>query len=189
VVDPVHRQAYFNTYAVVAVANGDLAQVHAMDTSPQTADNRTLALVFSISRLYVAIALLREGDPIRVEELLHSALAHAERTQGRRSTVACLHAVAMAAALLERNEIARAQAILAHRVDVMERFVFPDAILLAYETLVRLAVAQGDERRGGYSTAWGSMVTPVRCHGSYSPALRCASTCTHARGTPSRRRC
>ena len=149
VVDPVHRQAYFNTCAVLAVANGELAQVHAMDTSPapDAADNRTLALVFSISRLYVTVALLREGDPIRVEELLQGPLAHAERTQGRRSTVACLHAVGMAAALLERNEVARAEALLAHRVDVMERFVFPDAILLAYETLARLAAAQGDERR------------------------------------------
>ncbi|WP_218511718.1 LuxR C-terminal-related transcriptional regulator [Variovorax sp. dw_308] len=149
VVDPVHRQSYFNTCAVVAVASGELAQVHAMDTSPapEAADNRTLALVFSISRLYLAVALLREGDPIRVEELLQGPLAHAERTQGRRSTVACLHAVGMAAALLERDEVARAEALLAHRVDVMERFVFPDAILLAYETRVRLAAAQGDERR------------------------------------------
>lgn len=149
VVDPVHRQAYFNTCAVLAVANGELAQVHGIDTSPapDAADNRTLALVFSISRLYVTVALLREGDPIRVEELLQGPLAHAERTQGRRSTVACLHAVGMAAALLERNEVARAEALLAHRVDVMERFVFPDAILLAYETLARLVAAQGDERR------------------------------------------
>ena len=148
VVDPVQRQAYFNTRAVVALAEGDLARVHTLDTqAPSTTSNRTLALVFSIARILVAIASLREGDPIRAEELLQPALTHAERTQGRRSTVACLHAVGIAAALLERNEIARAEAMLAHRVDVIERFVLPDAIVLAYETLARLAAAQGDERR------------------------------------------
>ena len=147
VLDPTHRQAFFNTRAVVAIARGDLAPVLAMDTGANATGNRTLALVFAISRLFVSLAWLRSGDPQSAETLLEPMLAHADRTQGRRSTVACLHAVGLAAALLERNELARAEAVLAHRVDVIERFVLPDAIVLAYETLARLASAQGDERR------------------------------------------
>jgi LuxR family maltose regulon positive regulatory protein len=62
--------------------------------------------------------------------------------------VACLHAAVLAAALLERDQPAAAQAMLANRLDVIERTGFPDTILVAYRTLANIAFIQGDERHG-----------------------------------------
>jgi LuxR family maltose regulon positive regulatory protein len=146
--NPVHRVAYANSLALVELHQGNTTRAHALDAeSPAATSNRSLLLAFSITRLFSGIAYLREADPLGAEALLHPALVHAERTQGRRSVVACVHAACLAAALVERNEIARAEAMLAHRMDVIERFVFPDAILVASEALVKIAVAQGNDRR------------------------------------------
>jgi LuxR family maltose regulon positive regulatory protein len=146
--DPVYRVAYTNTLALVELHQGDTRRAHELDDeSPAATANRSLLLAFAMARLFSGLAYLNEADPQRAEALLQPALTHAERTQGRRSVVACLHAACLAAALFERNELARAEAMLAHRMDVIERFVFPDAILLGSQTLARLAVAQGDERR------------------------------------------
>jgi LuxR family maltose regulon positive regulatory protein len=146
--DPVHRVAYANTLALLELHQGDSRRAHALDTeSPTASSNRSLLLAFALTRVFSGLAYLHEADPQRAEALLQPALVRSERTQGRRSVVACLHAACLAAALYERNELARAEAMLAHRMDIVERFVIPDGILLGTCTLARLAEAQGDERR------------------------------------------
>lgn len=145
--DPVHRVAYANTRALIELQDGRSQRAHEIDASAPATTNRQMLLAVAFSRLFSALACLREADPQRVEELMHPGLVHAERTLGRRSTVACIYAAAIAEALVERNEIARAEAMLAHRMDVIERFAYPDPILIASHALARLAVAQGDERR------------------------------------------
>ncbi|MCC6193511.1 MAG: AAA family ATPase [Burkholderiales bacterium] len=146
--EPVHRVAYANTLALVPLHRGDAQRARSLDTrAPQSTDNSSLRLALAIGRSFVAHSYLRNGEIAPMEELLQPAVVYAERTLGRRSTVACISAVHLAAALYERNELARADAMLAHRVDVVERLVAPDTIIVAYRTLARLAVAQGDERR------------------------------------------
>jgi LuxR family maltose regulon positive regulatory protein len=146
--DPVHRVAYANTRSLMGYHDGDTGAAHALDALPQPSTaNRNMLLALALGRMFSACAYLREADPLRVEEILHASLVHAERTLGRRSNVACMYAACLAEAQVERNEIARAEATLAHRMDVVERFVFPDPILAASRALARLAMAQGDERR------------------------------------------
>lgn len=146
--EPLHRVAYANTFALVALHRGDAARVRALvGNAPLNTDNPSLRLALAIGHSFAAASYLREGETVPVETLLQPALVHAERTLGRRSTVSCVFAVYVAAALHERNEIARADAILANRVDVIERIVAPDVVVVAYRTLARIARAQGDERR------------------------------------------
>jgi len=84
---------------------------------------------------------------IRLQRKRHCAsLAEAE-AENRRGMIACLHASVVAAALLERDRLAEAQAVLANRLDVVERCGFPDIILCAYRTLARIVLGQGDQRR------------------------------------------
>jgi LuxR family maltose regulon positive regulatory protein len=53
----------------------------------------------------------------------------------------------VAPALVDRNQPAAAQALLANRLDVIDRCGFPDNLLCAYRALARAALRQGDERR------------------------------------------
>lgn len=146
--EPLHRVAYANTLALVALYRGDAARVRALvGNAPLHTDNPSLRLALAIGHSFAAASYLREGETMPVEALLQPALVLAERTLGRRSTVTSIFAVYLAAALHERNEIARADAMLANRVDVIERMAAPDVIVVAYRTLARIARAQGNERR------------------------------------------
>src|SRR5205085_33644 len=81
------------------------------------------------------------------EETLRAALAEADRGGGRRSMVSCLYAPVLACALQQRGEHEAALAMLADRLDAIERVGLPDAILHAYLCLARACLARGDERR------------------------------------------
>jgi LuxR family maltose regulon positive regulatory protein len=95
----------------------------------------------------IALEHLRDGDAHRAEEVLRPLLFQAERIGGRRGMIACLYAPVLASALLERGESTEAQAMLAYRLDVIERTGAPCTILHAYRTLTYLALDDGDERR------------------------------------------
>jgi LuxR family maltose regulon positive regulatory protein len=56
-------------------------------------------------------------------------------------------AALLAAAVWERGRPEEAQALLANRLDVIERDGLPDTVLLAYRTLARAAIAAGAEHR------------------------------------------
>ncbi len=146
--NPVHRIAYANTRALVALHSGDTERVRRLETNlSPAADGESLELAVGIGRLFVGWSHLWDGDTYKAEAMFRPALAQAERQAGRRSIVASQFAAGLAVTLLERNEPAAAQALLAHRLDVLERNGAPDTVLLAYGTLAGVAVCQGDERR------------------------------------------
>ena len=53
----------------------------------------------------------------------------------------------LAAAVWERNQPAEAAALLANRLDVLERSGLPETVLLGYRTMARVAAADGAEHR------------------------------------------
>src|SRR5206468_7018859 len=97
-------------------------------------------------RMIVGLSHLWDGNAYKAEAALRSALVDAERDAGRRSVLASMFAPIMAAALFERDQPAAAQALLANRLDVIERATLPDAVLHAYRTLACIAMNEGDER-------------------------------------------
>jgi LuxR family maltose regulon positive regulatory protein len=56
-------------------------------------------------------------------------------------------AAVLAAACWERNRPDEAGALLANRLDVLERSALPEAVLLGYRTMARIAAAEGAEHR------------------------------------------
>ncbi|GAB3097460.1 LuxR C-terminal-related transcriptional regulator [Lysobacter terrae] len=137
-----------NVGAFVAFHRGDtertrmlLAQLAALGREG------SLHLAHALSRMLVGLSHLWDGNPRLAEEEMRPALLLAEREEGRRSMIACLHASVLAAALLQLDQPAAAEALLANRLDVIERCGFPDNILVSYRTLVYAALAQSDERR------------------------------------------
>ncbi len=145
--DPLYAQAYRNNLAIVAMLNGASEPARRLEARVPASSNPSMQLVTALSHTIAGLAHLWDGNAYKAEATLRAALTDAERTFGRRSVIACLFAPVLAAALLERNDLAGAQATLANRLDVVERIGLPDVVMLAYLTLARLALARDDERR------------------------------------------
>ena len=93
------------------------------------------------------LSYLWEGQVLLAEKLLRPTLARAELDLGRRSPFTCMLAAVLAAACWERNQPDEAGALLANRLDVLERSALPEAVLLGYRTIARIAAAEGAEHR------------------------------------------
>jgi len=94
-----------------------------------------------------SMSCLWEGQVHQAEAQLRPALRHAETALGRRSTFACMLAALLAAALWEKDQPAEATALLANRLDMLERSGLPETVLLGYRTMARIANAAGAEHR------------------------------------------
>ena len=146
--DPLQRIANRNAQSVIALNAGDTSEARRLLAElPPGFDRDNALLPVAHRTLMVALSYLWEGDALRVESTLAPALAAAERTAGRRGVVASVYAALLAAAVLDQGRPFEAEALLANRLDVIDRFGLPDAILIAYRTLAHVALAEGDERR------------------------------------------
>ncbi|HEY4081643.1 MAG TPA: LuxR C-terminal-related transcriptional regulator [Burkholderiaceae bacterium] len=99
------------------------------------------------SDLIGGMSLLWEGQVAAAEAQLRPALRRAEVEFGRRSTFASMLAALLAATVWEQGQAGEAQALLANRLDVLERSALPEAVLLGFRTLARVASAEGSEPR------------------------------------------
>jgi LuxR family maltose regulon positive regulatory protein len=147
--NPVYASARGNTLAIVATHAGDTARAREfVDGLVRRYDGEeAMRLPLTFSRTGAALSYLWDGRPQLAYEVLRAALADAERREGRRGSIPCLIAPLASAARLELGDVEGARALMAGRLDVVERVGSPDALWLAYRTLLYLALAQGDERR------------------------------------------
>jgi LuxR family transcriptional regulator, maltose regulon positive regulatory protein len=95
----------------------------------------------------IGSSYLWEGHVDLAAQKLRAALARADDESGRRSPLSVTLASALAAAQWERNETGEAAALLANRLDVLERRAPPDAIITGYVTAARVAALAGNEQR------------------------------------------
>jgi LuxR family maltose regulon positive regulatory protein len=90
---------------------------------------------------------LWEGRVDLAAQVLAPTLAAAEAALGSRSPFATMVAALLATAVWEQGRPEDARALMANRIDVLERHGMPEFVLLGYRTLVRVAVAAGAEQR------------------------------------------
>jgi len=95
----------------------------------------------------IGLSYLWEGQVLLAEQLLRPALAAAEGDLGRRSGFACMLASLLAAALWERDQPEEAAALLANRLDVIERSALPESIMLAFRAMARMSTSMQNEHR------------------------------------------
>ena len=145
----LHVVAYANSLAIVDLCRGATQQLRVRHADIPRNDTRdgSMKMAAAYSDVMVGLSYLWEGRPARADELLQLAMEQAERDAGRRSVIAAMLAAVLSGAALERDQPARARALLANRLDVIDRIGTPDAILVAYRTLSDLALAEGDQRR------------------------------------------
>jgi len=95
----------------------------------------------------IGISYLWQGQVVMAEDVLRPAVARAEEECGRRGPVAVMLASALAVVFWERDLTMDMAALLANRLDVLERRAAPDAIIMGYICAARNAAKGGLERR------------------------------------------
>ena len=144
-----HRLALANSLGTSDLYRGATQQLRTRyeRLSREDSSDGSMKLAVAYADVTMALSHLWDGRPALAEELLQPALERAERDSGRRNVIAATLAAVLSAAVFERDQTARARALLANRLDIIDRIGTPDAILVAYRTLADLALADGDERR------------------------------------------
>ncbi len=99
--------------------------------------------------LIVGLSYLWEGQVALADQLLRPTLAAAEGDLGRRSAFATMVASIVSAAAWEEDRPQEVAALMANRLDVLERTGLPECVLLGYRTLARAAAASGSDPRAG----------------------------------------
>jgi len=146
--DPLYAVAQENGRSVLALYAGANSEVRERGArAPAEHSSPSLPFALAFSRTLVALSHLQDGNCFRVEAMLRPLLVEAERSGGRRGTAACSFAAVQAAALREMGQPSTALAVLADRLDAIERCGVPEVVLLAYRTLANVALDQNDERR------------------------------------------
>ncbi|HEY2257593.1 MAG TPA: LuxR C-terminal-related transcriptional regulator [Variovorax sp.] len=191
--DPLLLQVHANRTAYRALLEGDpaLARLR-QQQSPRGGGGHGQGFIARWGDLIIALSYVWEGQVLLVESLLPPAVASTEENLGRRNSFVCTLAALLAAALWERGRPADAAALLADRLDVLERSGLPETLLLAYRTMARMAMAEGSEHRAmellGALDAAGSarslprlriasLMEQVRLHARRYRAQTCRELC------------
>lgn len=146
--DPMLLQVHANRSAFRTLLEGDPALARArQQQAPRSDHGAAQGYLGRWGDFIVGLSYLWEGQVLLVEKLLRPTLARAEGELGRRSPFACMLAAVLAAALWERQQPEEAGALLANRLDVLERSALPEAVLLGYRTVARIAAGEGAEHR------------------------------------------
>ncbi|MBE7940265.1 MULTISPECIES: LuxR C-terminal-related transcriptional regulator [Ramlibacter] len=145
---PLHAprllQVHANRSALRALLAGDPALARLRQ---QAAPRQDAAHLDRWGEVIIALSYAWEGQPLMVEQLLAPCLATADNDLGRRSRFAAMVAATLAASRWELGRADSAAALLADRLDVLERSGLPEAVLLGFRTLARIAVAAGQEQQ------------------------------------------
>jgi LuxR family maltose regulon positive regulatory protein len=146
--DPMLLQVHANRSAFRSLLDGEpaLARLR-QQQAPAPEHGLAPAYLGRWGDFIVGLSYLWEGQVLPAEKLLRPTLASAEGDLGRRSPFTCTLASLLAGALWERNQPEEASALLANRLDVLEQRALPEAVLLAFRTLARIASAEGAEHR------------------------------------------
>ncbi len=146
--DPLllHVHANRSAYRTLLAGEPALARLR-QQQAPRDDQGHAHGYLARWGEFIVGLTYLWEGQVLLAEGLLQPALARAEADLGRRNPFACSLASLLAAAVWERDRPAEAAALLANRLDVLERSALPEAVLLAFRTMARIAMAEGAEHR------------------------------------------
>jgi LuxR family transcriptional regulator, maltose regulon positive regulatory protein len=195
--DPVLLYVHANRKAFRAILEGDPAQARLhqqqaprVDVTAEFTD--AIGYVSRWGEFITALSYLWEGQVLLAESLLGPALASADAHLSRRNPFACMLAALLAAVVWERDRPLDAAALLANRVDVLERSGLPEAVLLGYRTASRIAVAEEAEHRAlellegmhavGVARKWprlciASLGDQIRVHARRFRAETCRALC------------
>lgn len=147
--DPRLLQMHANRLGMISILQGDPARARFQQQAAHrgaSGDTQSYAAA-RVGDFVIGLSYLWEGQMLLAEEVLRPSLASADADLGRRHPLSCMLASLLAAALYERDCLEDAAALLANRLDILERVGPPESALFGYRTAARLAAARGMEHR------------------------------------------
>jgi LuxR family maltose regulon positive regulatory protein len=187
--DPVLLHVHANRSGFRMLIEGDPAMARLrLKQAPQYEAGLAHAYLSRWTDFIQGLSYLWEGQVSTLEQSLSPRLAQIEDELGRRHPLAAMTASLLAAAFWESGNPDAAEALLANRMDVLERSGVPEAVLLGYRTLGRIAWARGAENQaieflGGLHAIGQARNLPRLCVASLADQARLnshrfrASTC------------
>ncbi|QBR01771.1 LuxR C-terminal-related transcriptional regulator [Paraburkholderia pallida] len=146
--EPRRLQTHANRLAMAALLQGEPANARRhLQLTPRGEFGKAHRYAAHWGEFVTGLSYLSEGQAVLAETVLRPALTSAEAELGRRHPLPCMLAAVLAAALFERDCVEEADALLANRLDVLERAGSAETSLIAYVCAARVAQAQGVERR------------------------------------------
>ena len=191
--DPMLLQAHANRTAYRALIEGEPALARLREQQAPRGDfGRGVGYIGRWGEFIVGLSYIWEGQILLADSFLRPAVASAEADLGRRNRFSCMLAALLAAAAWECDRPDDATALLADRLDILERSGLAEPLLLAYRTMARIAAAEGAEHRAlellGALDAVGaarglprlriaSLTEQVRMHAGRYRAASCRELC------------
>lgn len=146
--DPWLQQVHANRLFIRAIMAGDYAAARQFGRhAPRGDASAANRYVVRWRACLTGFSYLLEGQVLLAERALRPALAQADDDLGRRHPFSCMLAALLAATRHKQGDLNEAAALLANRLDVIERSGTPDAVIFAYRTAARVAAACGAEHR------------------------------------------
>ncbi|WP_425469474.1 LuxR C-terminal-related transcriptional regulator [Paraburkholderia azotifigens] len=138
-----------NRRSALAILQGEPAQARRFQQqlAPRHENGKGTGYVIRWGDHMTGFSYLLEGQLSLAESVLMPALASAEADLGRRHPLTCMFAAMCAALCYETDRVEQAAALLANRLDVLERGGTPEMTILAYRTAAQVAAVQGVEHR------------------------------------------
>jgi LuxR family maltose regulon positive regulatory protein len=141
-------QAHANRLAARALLMGETGQARRyLQRAARGEVGRGVGYLVRWGDHIAALSYLDEGQWQSAGNVLAPALASAEADLGRRHPLACMFAAMSAMHAYESGELDRAAALLANRLDVLERSGTPETVMIAYLTAARVASLRGQAHR------------------------------------------
>ena len=146
--DPMLLQVHANRRAYRALLEGEPALARLREQQAPRGDfGRGVGYTQRWGEFIIGLSYIWEGQVQLADNLLRPAVASADAELGRRNRFTCTLAALLAAAAWECDLPHDATALLADRLDILERSGLPESLLLAYRTMARMAAAEGAEHR------------------------------------------
>lgn len=146
--NPLLLQIHANRFAYKALLDGEpaLARMR-QQRAPVSAAGQHYSYLSRWSDFIIGLSYLWEGQARLAERIIRPALLQSEADLGRRDSFSTMLAAVLATAAWESDKPDEAQLLMADRLDVLERKGLPEALMLGYRTLSRVARAKNDEPR------------------------------------------
>ncbi|MGB4059527.1 MAG: LuxR C-terminal-related transcriptional regulator [Burkholderiaceae bacterium] len=142
---PQSQPIFWTAKAMEALLSGkpDQARLHFSKVARLDRSQAYTPSAYGFVDCGIALTYLWEGRYTLAEQTLRPALTRAEERMERRSPIACLLAALLANVCWEQGKIDEANALLALRLDVIERHGLPDVLISAHDTMAGIADAGG----------------------------------------------
>ncbi|MFC2969029.1 helix-turn-helix transcriptional regulator [Acidimangrovimonas pyrenivorans] len=144
--DPLLLRVHANRSAYAALLDGEpaLARLR-QQRAPVFEAGWQSRYLSGWSDFIIGLSYFWEGQVRLTERIIRPALLQSEADLGRRDPFSAMLAAVLATAVWESDRPDEAQLLLADRLDVLERRGLPEALMLGFRTLSRVARAKGDE--------------------------------------------